>query len=194
MNKLLFAMLVVAVLLAAGAGGYYLQKVTGQQSGAADMADTSAETAPDHKTIIGSERPAFALPDPQGQQQTISQWDGDVLAINFWATWCKPCKEEIPEFVELQQKYRDQDVTFIGVAIDGVSAVNDFVARYDMNYPVLVGGQAAMRAAKAYGNDIGALPYTAFVDRDGRITHVHRGRLPKAEADAILARLTAPAG
>ncbi len=190
MNKLLFAILATAVLIGAGAGGYYLQKAT-TQAPDRDNNDGSG-TAPTHETIIGSERPAFALPGPAGEQQAISQWDGDVLAINFWATWCKPCKEEIPEFVELQQKYRDQDVTFIGVAIDRASAVNDFVERYDMNYPVLIGEQAAMRAARAYGNDIGALPYTAFVNRDGRITHVHRGRLPKTEADAILARLTAP--
>lgn len=192
MNKLVFVILAAVVLVGAGAGGYYLQKATSQVSVRDNNNGNGAALT--HETIIGSERPAFALPGPEGEQLPISQWDGDVLAINFWATWCKPCKEEIPEFVELQQKYRDQDVTFIGVAIDRVAAVSDFVERYDINYPVLIGEQAAMRAAKAYGNDIGALPYTAFVNRGGRITHVHRGRLPKARADAILARLTAPAG
>ena len=192
MNKFLFAILAAATLIGAGAGGYFLQKATTQTSARND--NDGSGTVPTHETIIGSERPAFALPGPKGGQQAISQWDGDVLAINFWATWCKPCKEEIPEFVELQQKYRHQNVTFIGVAIDRAAAVNDFVERYDMNYPVLIGEQAAMRATRAYGNDIGALPYTAFVNRDGRITHVHRGRLPKADADAILARLTSSDG
>lgn len=191
MNKLLFSLLALAVVVGAGAGGYYLQIATMSAPGSATQ---EADGEPSHKTIIGSERPDFTLPGPHGEQHAISDWDGDILAINFWATWCKPCEEEIPEFIDLQQKYRDQGVTFVGVAIDRSAAVADFVERYQMNYPVLVGEQSAMKVAKTYGNQIGALPYTAFVNRAGRITHVHRGRLPKPEADAILADLASPSG
>lgn len=191
MNKLVFILLALVVMLGAAAAGYYLQVTTAPTPTTADNNDSSGPT---HETIVGERRPAFSLPGPDGDMHSISHWDGDILAINFWATWCTPCKEEIPEFVELQNKYRDRGVTFIGVAIDRTAAVTDFVERYGMNYPVLIGEQAAVDAAKAYGNQIGALPYTTFVNRSGRITHVHRGRLPKAEAEAILQDLTNPAG
>ena len=188
MNKLIFAGLALVVMGGAGVGGYYLQAVTN------DYPEPARYTGPTYKSIIGEPRPAFRLPGLNGDMHAISHWDGDILAINFWATWCKPCKEEIPEFVELQNKYRDRGVTFIGVAIDQTQPVSDFVERYGMNYPVLIGEQAAVDAARAYGNQIGALPYTAFVDRSGRIVHVHRGRLPKTEAEAILQDLLPPAG
>ena len=191
MNKPVFILVALVVMLGAGAGGYYLQAVTEPQSA---RPGSERDSGPTHKSIIGAPRPAFSLPGPDGEMHSISHWDGDILAINFWATWCTPCREEIPEFVELQEEYRDQDVTFIGVAIDRTAAVNDFVERYGMNYPVLIGEQAAVEAARAYGNQLGALPYTVFVDRSGHVTHTHRGRLPKIEAEAILRDLSRPAG
>lgn len=191
MNKPFLIVLAVTIVAGAGMLGYWLQLST-EQPGRERTAErvTHDSSAPSHETIVGSARPAFRLPDINGKLLSISDWDGDILAINFWATWCQPCKDEIPEFVELQSKYRDQGVTFVGVAIDQVAAVSDFVDRYDVNYPVLVGEQAAIDAAKAYGNQIGALPYTAFVDRKGTIVHVHRGRLPQEQAEALLQELT----
>lgn len=192
MSRLIFAMLAAGVLIGAGAAGYYLQQQQAQQRAATSASATSEATAaPDHKTIIGQPRPPFSLPALGGEVRAISDWDGRILAINFWATWCQPCKEEIPEFVELQAKYRDQGVTFIGVAIDESEPVSDFIARYNVNYPVLIGEQAAIDAARAYGNRIGALPYTAFVDHDGKVVHVHRGRLPLEQADQLLQTLVA---
>lgn len=170
------------VLAVSASAGYYLQQ-------AREPSLTSAPARPNHESIIGQPRPAFALPDLEGERQAISQWDGRIRVINFWATWCQPCKEEIPGFVELQEKYRDQGVTFVGVAVDQLAAVRDFAERYDMNYPVLIGEQAAIDAAIAYGNLIGALPYTAFVDRDGTIVYVHRGRLPLEQAEKLLREL-----
>lgn len=195
MNKLFLIVLAVIIVAGAGMAGYWLQR-SGEQMDHERPADSLKDDsfAPSHETIVGSTRPAFELPGITGEQHSISDWDGDILAINFWATWCQPCKDEIPEFVELQSKYRDQGVTFVGVAIDQVAAVSDFVDRYDVNYPVLVGEQAAIEASRAYGNQIGALPYTAFVDRKGTIVHVHRGRLPLEQAEALLQELTsAPA-
>lgn len=189
MKNFVWVILALLVMISSVIGGYYLQLIIGQ--GSVPVDDTGAPT---HETVIGEPRPDFSLPDPDGDMRAISDWDGDILAINFWATWCTPCKEEIPEFVELQNKYRDRGVTFVGVAIDSNTAVTEFIDRYGMNYPVLIGEQAAIDAAEAYGNDIGALPYTAFVDRSGRISHVRRGRLPKPEAEAILQQLAGPAG
>lgn len=189
MNKFAFSLLAVIVTAGAGVAGYYLQ-----QTGGRAPASESQARGPDHQAVIGQQRPLFELPNLAGEVRSISHWNGDTLVINFWATWCKPCKDEIPEFVELQEKYAEQDVTFVGVAIDQRQPVSDFAERYGMNYPVLVGEQAAIDAAKAYGNQLGALPYTAFVNRSGRIMHVHRGRLPKAEAERILRDLTSHSG
>lgn len=182
MNKTLFTLVAVIVVITAGVGGYYLQVTTDTGSRPA----APAEEAVTHETVIGLDRPDFELPAMDGELRAISEWDGDVLAINFWATWCQPCKDEIPEFAELQSRFRDQGVTFVGVAIDHRAAVSEFAEQYGINYPVLIGEQAAIDAAKSYGNHIGALPYTAFVDRNGTIVHVHRGRLPYEQAEAIL--------
>lgn len=190
MNKFLFSFLALLVITGAGVAGYYVQTLSTES--AVRLPDHGE--GPSHETVIGSKRPVFRLPNIDGEMQSISHWDGDILAINFWATWCQPCKDEIPEFVELQAKYRDQDVTFVGVAVDQPEPVSDFVDRYRMNYPVLIGEQAAIDASRAYGNRIGALPYTAFVNRAGRIVHVHRGRLPMTKAEQILRNLTASSG
>ncbi len=192
MNKPILMVLGVALVAAAGTAGYWLQRSSEQMDHRERPADSLKDDSfvSSHKTIVGSARPAFELPGITGEQHSISDWDGDILAINFWATWCQPCKDEIPEFVELQSKYRDQGVTFVGVAIDQVAAVSDFVDRYAVNYPILVGEQAAIEVSRAYGNQIGALPYTAFVDRKGTIVHVHRGRLPLEQAEALLQELT----
>ncbi len=194
MNNLLLTLLAVIITAGAAVGGYWLQQAGDGMDSDPVPASKSATAGPDHESIIGQRRPAFSLPGMAGEQHAISEWDGDILAINFWATWCQPCKEEVPEFVELQEKYRDRGVTFIGVAIDEKAPVSKFMARYDMNYPVLIGEQAAIDAARAYGNRIGALPYTAFVDRDGKVVHVHRGRLPLEEADSILSELVGASG
>lgn len=182
MKRIAFVIVTIIVLLVAGAGGYWLQH-------ARQQAPVALPTEADTQSMIGQSRPGFALPDLDGEVRDISDWDGKILAVNFWATWCAPCKEEIPVFVELQEKYREHDVVFIGVALDNIEAVTDFVEHYGMNYPVLIGEQAVIDAAKAYGNRIGALPYTAFVDRDGRIVHTHYGLIKRAEADELLARL-----
>lgn len=183
MNRAVFIVLAVVVMVVAGAAGYGLQY-------ARQQAPVALPTDADNKSVVGQPRPGFALPDLEGEVRDISDWDGHILAVNFWATWCAPCKEEIPEFVELQEKYREQGVVFIGVALDSQEAVADFAERYGMNYPILIGEQAAIDAAKAFGNRIGALPFTAFVDRDGRIVHTHYGLIKGEDADRLLASLT----
>lgn len=180
--RIVLLFLATLVVIAAGFAGYYVQ--TALNDPAPQMPAT--KSPPDHNSIVGRARPVFELPDTTGELRSVSEWDGRILVLNFWATWCTPCKEEIPEFVELQEKYRDAGVTFMGVALDQREPVRAFVERYDVNYPVLIGEQAAIAAAKDYGNHIGALPYTVFIDRDGRVAHVHRGRLPLEEAEALL--------
>lgn len=130
--------------------------------------------------ISGSMRPLFRLPDIHGRMHSIREWDGQVLVINFWATWCAPCRREIPIFIELQEKFGERGLQFIGVALDNPEDVRAFVKRYGINYPVLVGQEKGFSIAVAYGNDLNVVPYTAFVNRKGRIVYTHAGAMDRA--------------
>jgi len=129
-------------------------------------------------------RPEFSLPDENGKIRNIKEWDGKVLVINFWATWCPPCRKEMPAFIELQEEYGKQGLQFIGVAIDDPEKVVDFMDTYGVNYPMLIGDIKAIEVSKSYGNRFGALPYTVIVSRQGEMTFVQRGELTKEAAEA----------
>ena len=139
--------------------------------------------------IIGSSRPDFSLPDVAGEVRNIAEWDGKVIAINFWATWCPPCIKEIPEFVELQHKYQSQGLQFIGIALQRPEEVLDFMKEKGMNYPVLAGEMEVIEISELYGNNIGALPYTVIIDRAGLIQYVKRGPLSMENAESIISKL-----
>jgi len=124
-------------------------------------------------------RPAFSLPDLQGKQHSISEWDGKLIVLNFWASWCPPCVREIPMFIKLQKKYEGQGLQFVGVAVDRHDAAEAFAKEKGINYPILQGMQSAMEVGDLYGNDAGTLPYTVVINRHGRIVttfsqEVHR--------------------
>ena len=139
--------------------------------------------------ILGRNRPEFSLPDLNGQLRTVSEWDGKVVALNFWATWCPPCIKEVPEFVALQEKYQTQGLQFIGIALQQPEEVREFVTEHKVNYPILTGELEVIELAEAYGNHIGALPYTVIIDRNGKIAHVKPGILPTEEAESIITGL-----
>lgn len=126
------------------------------------------------------------FPDSQGHEQPLSQWRGQVVVLNFWASWCAPCREEIPDFVALRTQYRPKGVEFVGIAIDNPVNVTQFLQRLPVNYPILIGEGAAHTLARQLGNASGALPYTIVFDRDGRVALRHLGRLPRATLEKTL--------
>ena len=138
------------------------------------------------QAVLGRPAPPFVLPDLEGVPRSRHEWDGKVLVVNFWATWCPPCREETPWFVELQESLGDSGVQFVGIALDTEEQVRDFADTYGINYPLLLGEKQGVAVAKAYGNRYGALPYTAVVDRQGRIRFVHRGGLQRARLEAVI--------
>jgi len=129
------------------------------------------------------------LPDLQGQQQPIAQWRGQVLIVNFWATWCPPCLREIPEFMRLQEQYRGRGVQFVGIAIDSRSKVAEFADRLGINYPVLVAELEGISLARQAGNRLGGLPFTVIIDRQGRTSKIELGVLDENKLLPILAPL-----
>jgi len=128
---------------------------------------------------VGTAAPAFALPDLEGKTVRTSDLKGKVVLLNFWATWCPPCKDEIPDFVRLQSKYRDKGLAIVGLSLDhgGAQDVRPFADEYDVNYTMLI---ANAETAEAYGG-IQAVPTTFVLDRDGIIVKRILGRL-SAEA------------
>jgi peroxiredoxin len=128
----------------------------------------------------------FTLPDLDGKQHSFSEWDGKPRVLNFWATWCPPCRKETPMFVDMQEKYGQQGVQFIGVAIDELQKVQDFVDTFGVNYPMLIGADNAVEIAKQYGNRFGALPYTVVINRQGTIVHAQAGEMTRELAEKII--------
>ena len=125
--------------------------------------------------------PDFTLPDVSGQPHAISEWQGKLRVINFWATWCGPCLKEIPEFIELQNRYADKGLQFIGIAVDSPEAVATYLNSININYPILVGDMPAISIAHELGNHIDAVPFTVIVNQQGQIIHQHAGEFSKEQ-------------
>ena len=124
-------------------------------------------------------RQDFTLPDLQGQSQAFSQWNDKVVLLNFWATWCPPCRREIPDFIEVYEQYKDKEFIVIGIGIDDEERIADFVKQLKVSYPILVGGQTAMQVSYLYGNRSGALPYSILIDKNGIIRFRAGGLISK---------------
>lgn len=135
--------------------------------------------------------PAFNLSDLSGKQHSISEWRGKILIINFWATWCPPCKKEIPEFVALQKQYGDQGLQFIGVAIDDKKSVGDFLSSTPINFPVLIAEDEGIALAHKLGDISGTVPFTIVVNAEDQIIHQHPGNFSKEQILEIVAPLLA---
>ena len=131
-------------------------------------------------------RPDFTLPALDGTRRSIDEWDGEVVVLNFWATWCTPCRKEIPLFSQLQDEFSDDGIRFLGVAIDDPEPVRGFLAEVPMSYPTLYGMESALDVAAAYGNDRGTLPYTVIIGRDGDILQRFSGELHDPDLRPVL--------
>lgn len=134
---------------------------------------------------------SLSFPDPSGKVQPLAQWRGKVVVLNFWASWCAPCREEMPDFAALRAQHHANGVEFVGIAIDNVDNVVQFLQKQPVNYPILIGEGAAHGLARQLGNPSGALPYTIVLDRTGRIAMTHLGRLPADRLKATLDKLGA---
>jgi len=165
-------------LLSAGCGGGEETPPSEQAATETPAAETGSETETAEAstgTAVGQFPPDFALPDLDDQTVTLSDFEGHVVIIDLWATWCPPCREEIPFLVDLYEEHKDDGLVVVGIGLDrtGVEALAPFAAEYDISYPILVGDRAVSRA---YGAS--SIPTTYIIGRDGRIAARHVGFHP----------------
>ena len=176
--------LFIIVLIIAGAAGFGLQRALIDH----ENQNLTAEL-PKEASVIGQQRPEFGFMDIEGEKRSITEWDGQVILVNFWATWCPPCKKEIPAFMALQDEYGPKGFQVLGIAIDDENSVRDYADTMGMNYPVMAAELAAMEVSRRYGNRVNALPFSAFVGRDGIIKFTKPGELSKEETEKIILKL-----
>ena len=121
--------------------------------------------------------PDFHFTDQHGTERRLSDWDGSVRVVNFWATWCPPCVHEIPMLVSVQDSFRARGVQLVGVAVDDPDGAFAMAKELGMNYPTMADSRRTIDLLHAYGNRAAALPFTAFVDPEGTIRDRHVGVL-----------------
>ncbi|HIE01853.1 MAG TPA: TlpA family protein disulfide reductase [Thiotrichaceae bacterium] len=132
-------------------------------------------------------RPDFVLPDITGKKRSHVEWDGKIVVINFWATWCRSCLKEMPILIRLQNEYAKQGVQFIGIAVrDELDSVKRVATVLGINYPILF-NQQGLALSKAFGNTIEAIPFTVVVDRQGYIVSRFAGELNERAAKKLMA-------
>lgn len=138
----------------------------------------SAVLPAEYTSGAGAPAPRFELKNLEGKPVKLADFQGKVVLLNFWATWCVPCRQEIPGFVALQQQYGDKGLVIIGVSLDeqGVDVVKKFAKQFEVTYPVVMGNE---KLIADYGN-IEAVPTTFVIDREGRIAGRHVGFADKA--------------
>ncbi|MGH8266400.1 MAG: TlpA disulfide reductase family protein [Steroidobacteraceae bacterium] len=134
------------------------------------------------------ELPDFSLPGIDGVEHRLSDWRGRPLVVNFWATWCDPCRREIPLLKVIRHEHAKDRLEIVGIAVDYRVPVEKFARRLGIDYPVLVGDKGGLAAVSAFGMDT-VLPFSVFADRQGRIVTLKVGELHRDEADFILDRL-----
>jgi peroxiredoxin len=155
---------------AAVAGGLVGALALQAQSGAADLLATPFR-------------------DLSGAKRTLREWQGRVVVCNFWATWCAPCREEIPMLVAVREAFVAKGAEIVGISIDQAAKVEEFARTYGITYPVLIAEARAVELMRRLGNGLGGLPYTVVLDQRGVVAHRRLGALSRAELEEVLSGL-----
>jgi len=126
------------------------------------------------------------LRSPDGELLPTKTWRGKTLVLNFWAPWCPPCVEEMPELVRVQEKYKAKNVLFVGIGVDSPSNIRQFLLKTPVNYPIVLGGLEGSNWAKTMGNPSSGLPFTVLIDEKGSIKRVKLGKISEDELSSWL--------
>jgi peroxiredoxin len=188
-------LIIAAVLLASAGAGFFLHHFLAPARPtlyAVPVASASGQSRPEppraSSRAIPERLPDIALPGPDGVTHRLADWSGGPLLVNFWATWCDPCRREIPLLKTLRHEHAAQGLQVVGVAVDSLEAVRQYTAAHGIDYPLLIGQQGGLAAVSAFGMDT-VLPFSVFADRHGRILTLKVGELHRDEAELILERL-----
>jgi thiol-disulfide isomerase/thioredoxin len=166
MQKVLIAL----VLVAAAVGGYLARQHLGQ------------EPAP----VMPGQSVALTLPDLEGNVRSLADWDGQARLVNFWATWCAPCRREIPLLKQVQAAHGDGRLQVIGVAVDRREDVVAYAETAEFNYPVLIGQDEAIAAAEDSGVPFIGLPFTMVISPEGDLIQTHMGEIVGEQIEKIV--------
>ena len=183
---LTLALVVGAALVSVAAISYWVMHypfAQDKQANPAALINPTTSQAIDLKSL--------SLPDSNGVIQPLSQWRGKILVVNFWATWCPPCREEMPAFSRIASKYAANGVQVVGISIDTVNKVREFQKLTPVSYPLLIGTFDTVQSTVVLGNTVQALPFTAIYDRTGNIHAIKLGRMSEQELERRLLELGA---
>lgn len=181
MTRLARATLVALLAILAIGAGYWVRQLA-PPNGPTDTAQ--AEVA---------KLRALRLADADGQWRTLDDWQGKIRVVNYWATWCPPCLEEMPAFVRLSRRHANAGVQFVGISIDSVDKIREFRSAQKIDYPLLIGSMEVMQATAAMGNAARALPFTLIIDGQGILRETKLGRYSETELEQRLGALIAAA-
>ena len=186
---------VLAMLALSGAGGFALYRLTAPAQSTLrplppDVAGGPTTATPEEppRPAMPERVPPIELPGLDGKVHALAAWRGRPLIINFWATWCEPCRREVPLLRALKHDRAAENLEIVGIAIDSPDAVRQFIGRLGIDYPVLLGEKDGFAAITAFGMDT-VLPFSVFADPSGRIVSFKVGELHRDEADLILDHL-----
>ena len=141
---------------------------------------------PTHAQDSDFRRPDFSLPDIDGKPRSVSEWDGKAMIINFWATWCIPCKREIPLFNQIDADIADEDLQVLGIAVDTPENVSQYLKTTTMSYLTLVEENKAQELVAAFTSEPMVLPFTVFLDHQGRVFWMQAEEMRRAQVNVIL--------
>jgi len=185
----------VAVAAIAATAGFFLYRfgvehaaTTKVLSGPIAVQSTAAPPAPPAEEPAGipAKLPDFTLGDLEGKPRSILSWPGKSMIVNFWATWCAPCRREIPLLRELQQQHGGEGFQVVGVAVDERDKVVAYAKEIGIDYPILTGEQDGLDAVMKFGHGSIGFPFTVFTDNQGRVVLFHLGEIKKEQADVLL--------
>ena len=162
------------VIIVAAAAGYIVQL----------QYSLSLEN-PETTQAVTGDRVEFALTHLDGSERRLSDWDGESRLVNFWATWCGPCRREIPLLIQLQTDKPEKRLQVIGVAVDFMEDVRAYAEDARFNYPILVGQEEAIAVAEATGVEFIGLPFTMIIAGDGTLVGTHMGEIMQTHVDRI---------